>query len=95
MRKGFVREDFIQKNFILPCCVLAVFFLASSALASEKTTALDFFGLCADGTPTEVEEALAGWADVDAADENGFTSLMLAVSLNRPEIVEILIRSGA
>ncbi|MDR3231868.1 MAG: ankyrin repeat domain-containing protein, partial [Synergistaceae bacterium] len=95
MRKNFVRKNFIRKGAVLSCSVLVVFFLACSALSSEKMGALDFFELCTDGTPTEVEEALAGWADVNASDEHGLTPLMLAVSLNRPEIVEVLLRSGA
>ncbi len=83
---------------MLKLCVLVfclALCLAATAFA-ENVSEEDFFKLCMDGSPEEVEAAIGGGADVNARDQYGFTALMLAAWFNDDQqVVSLLLRNGA
>ena len=55
----------------------------------------EFVEKCAEGSVSEVKEALSSGLDVNCRDERGRTGLMLACSYNNTEVVRLLLQSGA
>jgi ankyrin repeat protein len=62
----------------------------------KQTAASSFHALCKNGTAAKIEDAVAGGADVNARDANGWTPLMYAARYNsRADAVSALIAGGA
>lgn len=55
----------------------------------------EFVKLCAGGNAEEVKKALAGGANANARDNNGWTALMTAAWNGHAVIVETLVTAGA
>lgn len=73
---------------------LAVFLCLTSATAASADDR-PFLDICEDGTPQEIEWALANGASVYDRDEENFTPLMAAAISNTPEAVIVLLNAGA
>ena len=90
-----------MKKFILSLCVIfaAVLLMASVVPVSGAEAAIsdeDFLELCVNGTPEDVERAIRGGANVNAADEDDWTALHFAALSNaNPAVLEILLENGA
>ena len=77
----------IPRRLIL---ILGMALLATSAFSQ------DIFELAAIGTPDEVQQAIREGSKVDTRDEDGFTPLMWAATLNPDaQVLSILVRAGA
>ena len=68
----------------------------STATTGNAMSDEDFLELCKSGTPEEVERAIRGGVNVNAADEDDWTALHFAALNNDdPAVVEILLENGA
>ncbi len=77
-------------------CLLFLVALPLSAFATPPTTEdRPFLDICENGTPQEIEWALANGASVYDRDEENFTPLMAASISNTLEAVVVLLNAGA
>ncbi|MDR1966368.1 MAG: ankyrin repeat domain-containing protein, partial [Synergistaceae bacterium] len=84
-----------MKKYLYAMSVLFLAFTASNP-ASAAMSDEEFFRLCENGLPAEVQAAIENGADVNARNDDGGTSLMYAaVRNNNADVIKILIKNGA
>ena len=72
---------------------LALIAICASLLRAQTA---GFFDLVQNGSPADVQAAIAKGADVKAKDDNGATPLLLAAQSNgNPEVIKVLAKAGA
>src|ERR1039458_6110757 len=75
---------------VLPIALIAI---CASLLRAQTA---GFFDLVQNGSPADVQAAIAKGADVHAKDDNGATPLLLAAQANgNPEVIKVLAKAGA
>jgi uncharacterized protein len=73
--------------------LIALVVLCGSLLRAQKAGFLD---LVQNGSPADVQAAIAKGADVNAKDDNGATPLLLAAQTNgNPDVIKVLAKAGA
>ena len=89
----------MRKSYLWPLLCAVVFAGALVMPAGVSSAAMsdgDFLNLCRNGTPKQIEEAIAGGANVNAKNNNNDTALMYVASYNPSvEVLSILIENGA
>ena len=75
---------------------VALAFLATATTGFASPTADALFIVVKSGTAQDVQREIAGGADVNAGDADGWTLLMAAAGYNaRPEVIQLLLKAGA
>ena len=78
------------------CATAAILFLTLGSSGFAAPTADAFFRTVKSGTAPDVRQQIAEGADVNAADDDGWTPLMAAAGYNpRLEVIQLLITAGA
>ena len=89
----------INKTRVFLFAIALIFALCSAVPISAGAAPLSndgFIALCQSGTRSEVERAIRAGANVNAANENGWTALHFAALYNDdPEVVKLLLENGA
>ena len=69
--------------------------IAFSLLLATAVAQADLFSLARTGTATEIAAAVDAGADLDAVNDDGDTALLVAVTHNTRDVVEVLLDAGA
>ncbi len=91
-----MRSSKAERHTTRAWAAAAIVFLATASPGFASPTADVFFDVVKNGTAEDVQREIAGGADVNAADEDGWTPLMAAAGYNaRPEVIQLLLKAGA
>ena len=76
----------MKKSAVSTIC--AIFMLTGLSLWAQT---VDFFKLVQNGSPDEVQAAIAKGADLGALNKDGYTALVYAAAFNQnPAVIEVL-----
>ncbi len=92
LRIGKLSNIFFMRTKNVVCC-LSFLLLFLNPIFPESIS--DLFNAVKDGNFEKVKNVTGRGADVNSVDSQGWTPLLYAASLNRPDILEFLIQNGA
>jgi beta-lactamase regulating signal transducer with metallopeptidase domain len=95
VRMGKSKKKTIKCLLAYTLVVLAIVILSSNTSPRKSINEKEFIAAVVKGNTVEAETLIQSGADVDAKSRTGKTALMYAAILGHPDIVGILLKSGA